>query len=157
MRLVAVVTGSELDDWMRPLPITDPQWLPNRPLRRHAIAPDRARFAGDAIAAVVDDFVPRLATDPQLKQFFTGAGKDSQMKLRQHVVELVCQATGGPCFYTGRDMRSAHQGLGISEAHWQAAATHFVATLDKFKVPAAEQAELVALVNSLKPDIVEKK
>jgi carbon-monoxide dehydrogenase large subunit len=51
--VVAVVTGRELDGWMKPLPITDPQWLPNRPLRRHAIAPDRARYAGDAIAAVV--------------------------------------------------------------------------------------------------------
>jgi hemoglobin len=111
----------------------------------------------DAIAAVTDDFIPRLATDPLIKPFFAGLSKDSGMKLRQHVVELVCMATGGPCFYHGRDMKTAHTGLGITEAQWEASSNHFVATLDKFKVPAAEKAELLAIVGGLKKDIVEKK
>ena len=66
-------------------------------------------------------------------------------------------ATGGPCLYTGRDMKTSHAGLGINESEWNAAANHLVATLNKFKVPKKEQDELIAIVSSLKGDIVEKK
>jgi len=111
----------------------------------------------DAIAAVVDDFVPRLATDPQLARFFAGASKDSQMRIRQHVVDLICNATGGPCLYIGRPMKTAHVGLGISDAEWDVSLKHLVATLDKFKVAKAEKDDLLAVVSTLKPDIVEKK
>jgi hemoglobin len=110
----------------------------------------------DAIAAVVDDFIPRLAADKQLTRFFGGTSTDSKKKLRQRVIELVCSATGGPCVYTGRAMKDAHAGLGITEADWKAAAGHFVATLDTFKVPEKEKGELVGLVEKLRPDIVEK-
>ena len=110
----------------------------------------------DAIAAVVDDFVPRLVGDPQLGRFFAGHGSDSKGRLRQLVVELVCQATGGPCMYIGRPMKAAHAGLGITESDWQTAVKHFVATLDKFKVPQKEKDELLAIVSGLKTDIVEK-
>lgn len=116
-----------------------------------------ARLGGfDAIAAVTDDFVGRLARDAALTKFFGGLSLDSQKRLRQRVVEQLCEATGGPCFYTGRDMKTAHKGLGIGEADWQKAAGHLVATLDKFKVPAKEKNEVVAFVTKLKPDIVEK-
>lgn len=125
------------------------------------IAQDKAqpslykRLGGyDAVAAVVDDFIPRLATDPQLAKFFAGHGIDSKKRLRQLVVEKVCEATGGPCFYTGRTMKEAHNGLGISEEQWNTSQKHFVATLDKFQVPKKEQDELIAIVSSLKGDIV---
>lgn len=110
----------------------------------------------DAIAAVTDDFLGRLAADKQLGRFFTGHSEDSLKKIRQHVVEQLCAATGGPCVYMGRDMKTAHKGMGISEADWNAAAGHLVATLDKFKVPAAEKNEVLGAVSSLKKDIVEK-
>jgi hemoglobin len=110
----------------------------------------------DAIAAVTDDFIVRLVSDPSLARFFSGHGNEGKMRIRQHVVEFVCQATGGPCHYTGRDMRSTHQGLGITEEQFNTGGKHFVATLEKFKVPAAEQAELMALIGKLKSDIVEK-
>jgi hemoglobin len=110
----------------------------------------------DAIAAVVDDFVPKLVTDPQLGKYFVGASKDSQGRIRQLVVDQICAATGGPCIYIGRSMKTVHAGLGITEAEWQVAVKHLVATLDKFKVPAKEKDELLAAVSGLKADIVEK-
>ena len=108
----------------------------------------------DAIAAVTDDFVGRLATDPQLKRFFGGLSVDSQKKLRQHVVDFLCSATGGPCLYTGRDMKTAHTGLGITDTAWNASVNHLVATLDKFKVPEKEKADVLSAVGGLKGDIV---
>ena len=111
----------------------------------------------DAIAAVTDDFIGRLASDKQLARFFGGVSADSQKKLRQHVVDQLCEATGGPCIYTGRTMKTSHAGLGISESDWQLAVKHLVETLEKFKVPEKEKNELLALASSLKSDIVEKK
>jgi hemoglobin len=110
----------------------------------------------DAIAAVTDDFIGRLATDKQLSRFFAGHSQDSLMKVRQHVVDQICAATGGPCIYTGRDMKTSHKGMGISEAEWNQSVVYLTATLDKFKVPAREQGELLATVSTLKKDIVEK-
>jgi len=110
----------------------------------------------DALAAVTDDFLGRLATDKQLGRFFPGHSADSLKKIRQHIVDQLCVATGGPCIYMGRDMKTAHSGMGISEADWNQAAALLVQTLDKFKVPAQEKGEVLAAVSSLKKDIVEK-
>jgi hemoglobin len=110
----------------------------------------------DAIAAVVDDFVGRLIQDPQFSRFFVGLSNDSKKRVRQHIVDQFCAAAGGPCIYTGRAMRTSHEGLGITEADWNAAAKHLVATLDKFKVPKKEKDDLLAFVSSVKKDIVEK-
>ncbi len=111
----------------------------------------------DALAAVTDDFIGRLATDAALAKFFDGHSKTSLMIVRQHIVDQLCAATGGPCYYMGRDMKTAHAGLGISEADWTTSVNHLVATLDKFKVPKAEKDEVLALLTTLKADIVEKK
>jgi hemoglobin len=108
----------------------------------------------DAIAAVVDDFLGRLLSDRQLQRFFAGTSADSQRRIRQLVVDQICGATGGPCFYLGRSMIAAHEGLNITEADWQAAVKHLVATLDKFKVPEKEKGELLAAVASMRADIV---
>src|SRR5688572_21489173 len=111
----------------------------------------------DAIAAVTDDFIGRMASDKSLQKFFVGHSKDSLGRIRQLVVDQLCAATGGPCIYIGRDMKSAHQGMGIAEADWNTAAGHLVATLDKFKVPEKEKAEVLAAITGLKNDIVEQK
>jgi hemoglobin len=111
----------------------------------------------DAIAAVSDDFIGRLAADKQLNRFLVGLSADSQKKLRQNVVDQLCQATGGPCLYLGRSMKTSHAGLGITESDWQLTVNHLVASLDKFKVPEKEKNEFLALASSLKGDIVEKK
>lgn len=116
-----------------------------------------ARLGGyDAIAAVVDDFIMRLATDKRFEKFFTGFSNDSKKRLRQHILDQFCVAAGGPCVYMGRDMKTSHAGLGITEADWDAAVKHLVAALDKYKVPEAEKNDLLAFVVSQKKDIVEK-
>src|SRR5688572_25662794 len=97
----------------------------------------------DALAAVTDDFLGRLATDKQLGRFFPGHSEDSVKKIRQHIVDQLCMATGGPCVYIGRDMKTAHKGLGVTEADWNQAVVLLTQTLDKFKVPAAEKSEVL--------------
>ena len=110
----------------------------------------------NALAAVVDDFVGRLVADKQFEKFFTGHSIDSKKRIRQHILDQFCAATGGPCVYTGREMKTSHAGLGITETDWDAAAKHLTASLDKFKVPEKEKGEILAFVTSLKKDIVEK-
>jgi hemoglobin len=97
----------------------------------------------DAIAAVTDEFIGRLATDKQEGRFFVGLSTDSKTRVRQHVVDFLCAAT-------------AHTGLGITDADWDIAVAHLVATLDKFKVPAQEKNEVLTAVSGLKKDIVGK-
>ena len=75
-------------------------------------------------------------------------------RIRQHVIDFLCHATGGPCAYTGRDMRTAHTGLGITEDDWNLSAKHLVETLDKFKVPEKEKSEVMTAITGLKGDIV---
>jgi hemoglobin len=108
----------------------------------------------DALAAVTDDFVGRLATDPQLSRFFAGHNKEGLTRIRQHVIDFLCVATGGPCAYTGQDMKTAHTGLGITEEDWNATVKHLVETLDKFHVPDKEKNEVLAAISPLKGDIV---
>ena len=116
-----------------------------------------ARLGGyDAIAAVTDDFVGRLVADKKLARFFVGHSTDSLKKIRMHVINQLCEAAGGPCNYTGRDMKASHHGLGITGEEWDIAAKHLVDTLNKFKVGKTEQDELLAVVTSLKKDIVDK-
>jgi hemoglobin len=109
----------------------------------------------DALAAVTDDFIGRLVANPQLARFFTGLSTDSKIRVRQLVVDQLCNATGGPCAYIGRSMKTAHAGLGITEEDWNAAVGDLVATLTKFKVPQREKDEVLAAIASMKGDIVE--
>ena len=111
----------------------------------------------DAIAAVTDDFVGRLVTNKDLTKFFTGASDDSKKRIRMHIIDLICEKSGGPCNYIGRDMKTTHKGLGITEAEWNTSASLLTETLNKFKVGKKEQDELLAIVTSVKNDIVEKK
>lgn len=111
----------------------------------------------DAVAAVTDDFLNRLATDPQMGRFFQGLSTSSVTKTRQHIVDFLCQATGGPCAYHGRDMKTAHAGLKITKADWDLSVKLLTATLDKFQVPAKEKGEVLAAVGGLEKDIVEVK
>lgn len=110
----------------------------------------------DAIAAVTDDFLGRLLGDPQLKKFFGGVSTNSAQRIRQLVVDQLCAATGGPCVYIGRDMKTSHTGLGISESDWNVAVRHLIATLDKFMVPEREKNEVLSALSGMKNDIVER-
>jgi len=100
--------------------------------------------------------MPRLAGDQRLAKYFAGHGEDSRRRLRQLQVDMICQATGGPCYYLGRDMKTVHKGLGIDGADWTAAISHLVGAMDAFKVADAEQKEVLALLNGIKKEILEK-
>lgn len=110
----------------------------------------------DALAAVTDDFIGRLASDKDIGRFFVGASDDSKKRIRQLVLDQLCAATGGPCIYIGRDMKTVHKGLKITEKDWDASVKHLTATLDKFKVPKKEKEEVLGAISSLKKDIVEQ-
>ena len=104
-----------------------------------------------AIVAVVDDFVGNVAADTRINSFF----KTTDIpRLKRLLVEQICAGTGGPCKYTGRDMKSAHRGMKITDAQFNALVEDLVKTLDKFKVPAKEKGELLAILGPMKPDIV---
>jgi len=111
----------------------------------------------DALAGVTDDFVGRLVADKQLARFFGGVSLDSQKRIRQLVLDQLCAATGGPCLYIGRSMKTVHEGLGITEDDWNLAVKHLTETLDKFKVAKAERDDLFKILVPLKADIVDKK
>lgn len=108
----------------------------------------------DALSAVTDDFIGRLASDPKLGVFFVGLNDDSKKRVRQHVIDFLCANTGGPCLYLGQDMKTAHKGLHITEEQWTISANHLVETLNKFKVPQKEQGEVLGAITSLKGQIV---
>ena len=112
------------------------------------------------ISVVVDDFIDRLVTNKTLnKNPAINAGRKSSPApyLKVQVSQLMCEATGGPCKYTGRDMKSSHAHMNITEKEWDIMAAEFKKSLDKFKVPAAEQKELFEIVGKTKGDIVVSK
>lgn len=109
------------------------------------------------IATVVDDFIDRVMTDRRLNA--NPAVDEAHHKVppagfKYLVTEMVCWATGGPQKYTGRSMADSHQKLHITPKEWDAFMDDFQQTLDKFKVPHGEQAELKEIVNSTRGDIV---
>jgi hemoglobin len=110
----------------------------------------------DALAAVTDDFLGRLLKDKLFAKFFVGASNDTKKKIRQHIVDFLCVATGGPCVYTGRTMKTSHEGLMITKEEWDKSVDHLKATLKKFNVPEKETGEVLAAIGGLEKDIVEK-
>ena len=109
----------------------------------------------DAIAAVVSDLLPRLRGDPELGHFWQHRAEDSLKRSKQHLIDFLCSSAGGPVYYSGRDMKTSHKGMRISDAHWAVFLRHLDATLDAFKIPQAERGELVAFVQTTKADMVE--
>ena len=107
----------------------------------------------EAITAVVDDFVARVAADKRINSFFA---KANVPRLKMMLVDQICEATGGPCKYTGRDMKTTHKGMGITNADFDALVGDLVASLDKFKVGEREKQELLAALGPMRKDIVEK-
>lgn len=111
-----------------------------------------------AISAVVDQFVANVANDKRINKFFADAASDPKRlaAFKQKLVDQICEASGGPCKYKGKDMKSAHAGMGVSEADFNALVEDLVAALDKFNVPAAEKNELLGALGPMKGDIVER-
>jgi hemoglobin len=110
----------------------------------------------DAIAAFVDDFLPHVTGDAQLGLYYKGKCKDSMRRDRQLLVDFLCAATGGPVAYTGRDMKTAHEGLGITHSDWEVLIRHARQSLSDLGVRPQEMNEALAAVQGLKSSIVEQ-
>ena len=111
------------------------------------------RLGGNAaISAVVDQFAANVVADTRINGRF--ATTDIP-RLRGHLFDQVCRTTGGPCKYTGRDMKTTHAGMKISNADFGALVEDLVKALDTLKVPAQEKGELLRLLGGMKKDIVE--
>jgi hemoglobin len=109
----------------------------------------------DAFSAVANDLLPRLEADAQLSRFWNHRGEDGVAREKQLLIDFLCSSAGGPVYYTGRDMKTSHKGMRISESDWSAFISHLNATLDAFQVPQAEREEVLAFIESTKSDIVE--
>lgn len=105
----------------------------------------------EAITAVVDALSANVAADPRVNPRFANA---NIKRFKAQMVDLLCQAAGGPCVYKGMEMSLVHKDMKITEAEFMAVAENAAKTLDSFKVPAAEKGEVMALLGSMKGDIV---
>ena len=112
-----------------------------------------------AITAVVDEFVARAAGDTRVNKFFAATAADPARlkKFKMNLVDQICMASGGPCKYTGKDMKAAHMGMGVSTADFNAIVDDLSGALDKFKVGTHEKDQLLGALGPMKADIVEKK
>jgi len=109
----------------------------------------------DAIAGVVKDFVEeRVAKDDRIKAMFANADIPG---LEAKLVDQICEASGGPCKYTGKDMRTAHAGMNIKDSDFNALVEDLKASLDHFKVGAKEQQDLLGALAKMHDDIVTAK
>jgi hemoglobin len=106
-----------------------------------------------AIEAVVKDFVAVVAADARINSFFVNT---EIPRLEQMLVEQICAATGGPCTYTGKDMVTVHTGMKITDAQFDALVEDLVISLDRFRVGATEQGELLGALGAMRGDIVGK-
>ena len=107
------------------------------------------------VTAVVNDFVTRVSSDTRVSTFFAATTSDPARlaKFKQHFFEKICQAAGGPCKYTGKDMKSAHSGMKITSDNFNAVVEDLTAALDKFKVGVDEKNQLLGVLSPMKADI----
>jgi hemoglobin len=115
-------------------------------------APLYDRLGGrPAIQAVVDDFIGNVAADARINNRFAGAPIG---KLKTNLVDQICEATGGPCKYTGQNMKSVHAGMQITDAEFDALVEDLSKSLDKLKVAEAEKGELLTALGKMRKDVV---
>ena len=105
----------------------------------------------DAITGMVEDFVANIAADKRISAFFDGADMTG---FKQKLIDQICERTGGPCKYTGKDMKTSHAGMNIKDADYNALVEDLVKSFDKFKVGEKEKTDLLAALSKMKGDIV---
>ena len=108
----------------------------------------------DGIVTAVDEILPRLANDGQLGRFWQNRGSDGIARERQLLIDYLCNAAGGPLYYTGRDMKLSHEGMGVSESDWSLFTGHVAASLDHLGAGEPERGDVLGFMESLKGDIV---
>tara|TARA_R110002096_G_scaffold407532_1_gene606113 strand:- start:632 stop:1003 length:372 start_codon:yes stop_codon:yes gene_type:complete len=115
-----------------------------------------ARLGGyDSVSAVVDDLLPRLMSDSVLRRFWDNRGTDGLEREKQLLIDYLCASAGGPVLYTGRDNKTSHKGMGITEKDWEIFVRHLEETLNKFNVPDQERNDVLEFIASTKTDIVD--
>ena len=109
-----------------------------------------------AITAVVDEFVGRVAADARINKYFMAAASDPKhlASFKMKLVDQICEASGGPCKYKGMDMKSAHAGMEITSADFDALVEDLIGALDKFKVGTMEKQQLLGVLGPMKSAIV---
>ena len=108
----------------------------------------------DVIASSVDNFLERYDNDPELKQFLGGLNAAESARIRQHFVDYLCQRTGGPCLYLGRDMVKTHEGLAITDAHYDRVMIHLDGAFTQVGVPASAKQEVLTMLEALRSETV---
>ena len=109
----------------------------------------------DVIAAIIDDLFALMRADARFARFGAGRSLDSRRRAQQLTVDLICWASGGPCYYVGRDMRTSHAGLQITESEWEASLEMTRKALQNHSVGLQEQSEFLALFEQFRKDIVD--
>ena len=110
----------------------------------------------DALAAVTDEFLKLIHSDTSIMAFFAGLDSSAMLHIRQMVVDQLCAATGGPCYYLGKSMKDAHATLDIDDYAFDRFAGHFQETLAAFRVPQREMDEVMAALAGMRAEIVSK-
>lgn len=109
----------------------------------------------DGFTAFANDLMSRLQSDSQLGRFWQNRGDDGLAREKQLLIDFLCASAGGPMYYTGRDMKTSHVGMKISEEDWSIFLKHAGATMEALQIPKQECDDVVGFVLGLKDDIVE--
>lgn len=109
----------------------------------------------DGIASFANNLLPRLQSDTQLGRFWQNRGEDGIAREKQLLIDFICSNAGGPVIYTGRDMKTSHKGMKISESDWSIFLGHAGDTMETLNIPKQECDDIVAFVLTLKDDLVE--
>jgi hemoglobin len=106
----------------------------------------------DAITALTESWVARVGGDDRANGKFA---RTDLPRLKKEVIDQLCEATGGPCTYTGRSMQETHDGMAVTAGEFDVVMQHLDATLDELNIPKTDRDELVALITPMRDDIVE--
>lgn len=107
----------------------------------------------EGIAHIVGDFVPMIVNDPRIKRYFESADTE---RLSALLTEQFCQISGGPCKYSGRDMHTVHQAMGVDHAAFNALAEDLQRAMEMNHVSSAVSNQLVARLAPMQRNIVSK-
>ncbi|HUQ01335.1 MAG TPA: group 1 truncated hemoglobin [Kofleriaceae bacterium] len=107
-----------------------------------------------AIEAVIDKFLANVVADARINARFSHMDEAAVIKLRNHLVDQVCAATGGPCQYTGKDMVTVHTKMNVTDAEFDALVEDLVAALDELGVQPTEKGEVLGALGGMRGDIV---
>ncbi len=103
----------------------------------------------DVVAAILDDFGPRVFDDPELSLFLTDIDEEMGKRGRELALDLLCELTGGPCFYTGGDVKMTHKRIGLTDDHWQLVLEYMGETLDEMNIGNDEKTDFIAIIAGL--------